>query len=707
MCDAIISASLLPISEEGTFDIGHTFSVIANSPHNHNELFGDHLTKGKTDDIMFLIKKQASSSLELFWLLGGVIHHKHFELVRESRLDTNGFRKSPDHIVSDVASLVGSRRGRIIDKNWIKLDVIRNWYQMCKDDHATECHNSPLRDYLVRKPKYLIDVMKERIVHADSTYEYVALSYVWGNAQSYLLTMANFVELQTEHSLCHSKSGKWMPLVIRHAIDLTRLLGERYIWVDALCIIQDEENDKKAEELTRMGDIYHNAILTIIAADGSDANHGIHGLQEVSVPKRRSCQQEIISLGELGQATLRIFPSGYTPRDSAFVAPVYTRAWTFQEDIFSRRRIVFEKGSVFWECHCTTWFEDVDCSDLVRLALSNRVSTGLSLLNHGLPHMKKLIGIIKELNHRELTYEEDRLPAFSGLASALSLSFVGGFISGLPKVFFDDALLWEPSGMMERRKISHRDGHMHMTYTSSLPSWSWVGWTPNIDYKSWASLAVCLQPKLVLRETISITEWYSGHSVVSPHRQRIASDWQTLMKTANDSNAVFPEGWSKHTGHQSDSKSMHLSNYFTHSAHPGVKFRCPVPLCKDGSPIPMRFDPLLFAKVEAATFFLSQIRNHPSRITLVIEDDDGDEAGFIYPQNLEGIPVPCTRWSLEIVAISLGKDHCLLADAKTDEYYNVLWVSDSDGVFYRRGIGRIPRGIWERSKRHKVDLVLG
>jgi Heterokaryon incompatibility protein (HET) len=72
-----------------------------------------------------------------------------------------------------------------------------------------------------------------------------------------------------------------------------------------LCIVQDERDDIKAQELSKMGDIYQNACLTIIAADGCHADYGLRGIQEISQPLKRSCKQYIFSLGEHGKAAFR------------------------------------------------------------------------------------------------------------------------------------------------------------------------------------------------------------------------------------------------------------------------------------------------------------------------------------------------------------------------------------------------------------------
>jgi Heterokaryon incompatibility protein (HET) len=106
---------------------------------------------------------------------------------------------------------------------------------------------------------------------------------------------------------------------------LTELLGERYLWVGALCIVQDVDNDIKAAQLDSMASIYNNTYVTIIAANGWDADHGLRGIKRVTEPRHCSSDNQ------------RDFRESLQPHSSIW----YSRAWILQELIFSRLIIMF------------------------------------------------------------------------------------------------------------------------------------------------------------------------------------------------------------------------------------------------------------------------------------------------------------------------------------------------------------------------------
>jgi hypothetical protein len=130
-----------------------------------------------------------------------------------------------------------------------------------------------------------------------------------------------------------------------------------------------------------------------------------------------------------------------------------TRAWTFQELLFSKRRIIFENNRIHWECWNALWLEDVlqmDGLGRFQYELNQRQS----MISSSFPNSTGLAYLLRKYNNRNLTYPEDALNAFAGIMRVLCQSFKDGFLSGLLLVFFHIAVLWQPHGYAVRRVAS-------------------------------------------------------------------------------------------------------------------------------------------------------------------------------------------------------------------------------------------------------------
>jgi hypothetical protein len=108
-----------------------------------------------------------------------------------------------------------------------------------------------------------------------------------------------------------------LPAAIVDAIALVADIGERYLWVDSLCIVQDDGDHKQAA-INQMNLIYQNALLTIIAAEGTDANAGLPG-----VGGRPCSQQQQRAL--IGPRLKMIVPHSLEALDRSKWS---SRAWT-------------------------------------------------------------------------------------------------------------------------------------------------------------------------------------------------------------------------------------------------------------------------------------------------------------------------------------------------------------------------------------------
>lgn len=183
--------------------------------------------------------------------------------------------------------------GRIPNPERADLEVVTKWKHACLTTHGSACDNPMRIPYA--QPEFLIDVEQKCIVRGgDAESRYIALSYVWGERRQRIMEPAARAQLLEPDSLSRPDFQDHLPPVIEHAMQLTRRIGERYLWVDALCIDQaDAEHTKR--QLQAMAAIYSSAVVTIISAD-EDSNVGIPGLQGSSAPREQ--RQRVFQFGD-------------------------------------------------------------------------------------------------------------------------------------------------------------------------------------------------------------------------------------------------------------------------------------------------------------------------------------------------------------------------------------------------------------------------
>ncbi|KIW03942.1 uncharacterized protein PV09_04779 [Verruconis gallopava] len=331
--------------------------------------------------------------------------------------------------------------------------LLRSWLNICQTSHEQQCE--PMRfpgNYFGMR---VIDVQRRCVVFAPENCRYVALSYVWGEARQLLLideTLSQLVDL--DGALADNNVS--VPMTIRDAMLLCEMLGEKYLWVDALCIQQDSGDDK-ARQLNAMGSIYQCAAFTIVAACGDGANCGLSGIR----PGSRVVQQHVSQIDSFALGcTLPLFV------DSVLDSAWHSRGWTCQEKHLSSRLLIFTAGQVFWRCRTSTFCEDVyletssESSTISRRLETSRIRNFM-ISQDSDPH-SRLSQLLVDYTTRQLRYDSDALDAVSGILSKFAPTFT--FFWGLPIENMVESLYWHsPSvSVVERRP--------------NFPSWSWVGW---------------------------------------------------------------------------------------------------------------------------------------------------------------------------------------------------------------------------------------
>jgi hypothetical protein len=207
--------------------------------------------------------------------------------------------------------------------------LIRRWLQQCEKLHGRRCSHFQNPGYRSEPPPlesrtqfstlqpslHFVDVHFNCIVqNPPGPCRYVALSYVWGDARSLSAYKCTIDRLRRPGSLWVSRYQ--LPAVITDAMALVYEMGERYLWVDRLCVLQDDEN--KMTTINQMNVVYENALLTIVAAEGSDASAGLPGVGNRPRTQNQRCDV-------IGPRLRMIVPHSF---EALAVTRWASRAWT-------------------------------------------------------------------------------------------------------------------------------------------------------------------------------------------------------------------------------------------------------------------------------------------------------------------------------------------------------------------------------------------
>ncbi|PQE08780.1 hypothetical protein CJF31_00010294 [Rutstroemia sp. NJR-2017a BVV2] len=366
--------------------------------------------------------------------------------------------------------------GRLHQGFHVDHDFIRDCYETCIGNHGSACADperpgSKGQKFPLVDPRPLplafrvIDVEDSMIIPAPDHCSFVVLSYVWGETRFPTLKKSNHRELQAHNSLT-----SWhVPKTIADAMEVSRILKIRYLWVDALCILQDDEDDKAAQ-IQQMDVIYSKANLTIVAA--GEIAYADRGLWVASEQSKLFNQvvEEIWGLRFIGTAPLA--------QNVVSRSLWHKRAWTYQESVLSKRLLVFTDYQTYYSCEIAEFAQDyiqsvnADGSQQEAQCFSNVDSPKLSPLSYFSDEFRI---IIRDYSARELSYDSDGLNAVSGVLRNYKRGTNDRFLCGLPiSDLFEFGMLWFCRSSLRHRQPS-RSG-------KPFPSWSWVGWVGGVDW---------------------------------------------------------------------------------------------------------------------------------------------------------------------------------------------------------------------------------
>ncbi|KAI1284210.1 hypothetical protein F5Y07DRAFT_349037 [Xylaria sp. FL0933] len=349
-----------------------------------------------------------------------------------------------------------------------RFQLLKEWIRLCDETH--ECTSIQKKTTTSAKmPTRVIDVgfigsPGLRLVELSKSWmeEYIALSHCWGKTPEHLSLVTKKGNVER---LKDGFDVDELPKTFREAVRTAQALGIRYLWIDSLCIIQDDEEDWETEA-KKMGDVYSFAYLTVAA---SSATSSLDGFLERS--KHRRCATVATTDGPLHLAEAI----------DNFVEDVEdgilnTRGWVLQERALSRRIIHFTSTQMYWECG-----NGVHCETLTQLRNPRSQFLGdPDFPRQGLSYFKderiRLVQYLYTMYCRlKLTKASDRSVAIHGILKRLSDAFRLRVDYGIFWKFHGRSVLWRArvSGSLSRIDYANND---------PMPSWSWMAYSGEIQY---------------------------------------------------------------------------------------------------------------------------------------------------------------------------------------------------------------------------------
>lgn len=310
----------------------------------------------------------------------------------------------------------------------------------------------------------------------DSAPSYAALSYVWGGDQRVKTTKSTVERRRKSIEMLE------LPQSLQDAIRVSIALGLRLLWIDALCIVQDDDDDR-GREIAMMTKIYSNATITLLASRAKDVEEGF--LQERLEPGVAFELPYISSTGASGRVVL-------DPRIKVVTEPLDTRGWTLQERLLSIRTLEFGKLQTRWSCqgvgktdydNCVDGFVSKpfgndEKSDELFLKILKKTSQTSPIDSPTEKSRKKVLEMWYELlyaySHRRLTLESDRLLAVSGIARQFGAILQDVYLVGIWLSDIESGLLWASHNTPESRAITQKQ---------QSPSWSWTSHSASVTFK--------------------------------------------------------------------------------------------------------------------------------------------------------------------------------------------------------------------------------
>ncbi|KAK8129202.1 heterokaryon incompatibility protein [Apiospora kogelbergensis] len=334
--------------------------------------------------------------------------------------------------------------------------LLKQWLGECDLKHKSCCTDESRS---LNMPTRVLEVhenfLRLRVSATVTPDRYVALSHCWGVVEPtkrFCTTKANFDELTRAIDLDK------LPQNFQDAVTVTLGLGIRYIWIDSLCIVQDNTEDWY-QESARMERVFSDAYCTIGA---SSAKSSIDGFL---APRQK---RNHMKLSNPGKADLFVCYDIDNFHQDVELGPLSQRGWVMQERALSRRSIYYTTTQVYWECGA-----GVRCETLSRLQKYVAKFLGdakfptfaLGFFRDGRQVLVQ--DLFERYSRLAFTRSTDRAVALLGLQRRMAKAFRTYAAYGMFSAFFARGLLWRRGDVQLMTPIHWPKDHY-------VPSWSWL-----------------------------------------------------------------------------------------------------------------------------------------------------------------------------------------------------------------------------------------
>ncbi|KAF4456148.1 Heterokaryon incompatibility [Fusarium austroafricanum] len=611
-------------------------------------------------------------------------------------------------------------RGRPYDLEGYNVSLIRRWIERCDKHHGSTC-SPKYRDDLLPKAKLsFIDVEELCIVTPNEPVRYAALSYVWGGVVVPVAKKANITSLRVPGAF--PKGGCLaLPATIHDAVRLCANIGIQYLWVDSMCIVQDDMQSKM-EQIEAMGSVYANAHVTFVALMSEGANSGLP-----RVPQDGSSSNLSPFIHLPYQALVKASQGAHGLPPMIHSRTLWTkRAWTLQESVLSKRLVCL--GPVTsWACSGAEWTEDLELpSEIDGQSAFTGEADKLSIPES--PDISHYSSLASVYACRQLTMPEDTVNAFEGIMTLVRQHIPGEFLFGIPEFLFDIGLLWQH----RRRGAKPRSGLDWTEEKHEFPSWSWISHQGQHLQNFWETDYLYPRPDLIISPLVK----WKKQDKASKDWEDVDNLYHTVRKHFEKPDIAIPDSWARHTNEPHPP-------YYQYSAYshmqPSLKFSYPIPVHQRPPDVKKAsyYPHLLFEGSLAQVRFQFQgtaaERDTTNRKLLndalvpemeIVNLVDGAWVGRVRLNLQQGSRLPEYEEEQEVIAISEGKitveaaqKHPLTSEAqdrdeikRINDWYkfvNVLWIGRTkDNKVYRKALGRIWLEAWERMAVEQVSLLL-